>query len=570
MKNRYYFLFFVTFPLSLFAQFFYPFDVNYNQPCAFNSAFNVSLPLNMQLFQTQNDLWDGPADSTLCITSTTVGNSCKIDLNLINIQKPLFAKINLRDQAVFLTPNIANTFHFNFQTAGGVNWKPGVDCTNEMCTGARFEIGVPDTSGNLNVDSRFYTAFADEPLNDPSNLWYGYVESCFPTEYFENQQLLEVILKIQIELVDATNPLRELRLIQLFIEPLPFNDQLIRIKTLDQGDLPHDVLLYETTEQNQGYATVAMYDPNNGFPSVNNPSYIPATITPNPTEQRTINLIIPEFNSLHFQPFTYLRGDFVSGSDSLRHIVNLVNEGSNMCLNWFDFVFDNENSYIHNGGTIELNNNFSCMQFRNGSEMRIKKGKSLHYGNNGVGMLQLCNKGTIALEENASLVVDCILNLSECDNDAPPSHIYMDLPKGANLVFTENSRLLNNFSKNQAMKLRINMLGGNIDDSGLPESDKWIIERIYPIAAPNLESNVTISPNPFTQYLNLFYLTNEEELVDITLIDLSGKIVFQQRKLFPKGVSASEFMLPLELNAGVYTFLFSNKKERIAKKIIKI
>jgi Secretion system C-terminal sorting domain len=98
----------------------------------------------------------------------------------------------------------------------------------------------------------------------------------------------------------------------------------------------------------------------------------------------------------------------------------------------------------------------------------------------------------------------------------------MDLPKGANLIFTENSRLLNNFSKNQAMKLRINMLGGNLNDSGLSEIDKGIIERIYPNPTPKIEGKMTISPNPVTDF---FTLDLPSKILPATLIitDILGR-----------------------------------------------
>jgi hypothetical protein len=51
------------------------------------------------------------------------------------------------------------------------------------------------------------------------------------------------------------------------------------------------------------------------------------------------------YQTLEIQPFTHLRGALVQGSDTLRHILNLVNNGGNFCLNFLDLIFSGINEW---------------------------------------------------------------------------------------------------------------------------------------------------------------------------------------------------------------------------------
>ncbi len=201
-------------------------------------------------------------------------------------------------------------------------------------------------------------------------------------------------------------------------------------------------------------------------------SCVVGSIAPNSAEQEVINLVVDPFQTLEIQPFTYLIGALVAGSDTLRHQVNLVNNGGDICLNFVDFVVDGGDEFRHGGGSLYMNNAFSCMQFRHESALRVLEGATLHYGNNGAGMLALCRQLDRAGAQCHALVVDGILNLAECNDAIPPQQLYMDLPPGSKLIFTDQARLTNRFSQGQQMHLNVRMLGGEIDDAALAPEDR--------------------------------------------------------------------------------------------------
>jgi hypothetical protein len=304
------------------------------------------------------------------------------------------------------------------------------------------------------------------------------------------------------------------------------------------------------------------------FPSAQDPSYIIGSVTPNTPEQQVINLVVDEFQTLEIQPFTYLVGALAEGSDTLRHQVNLVNNGGDICLNFVDFVMDGGEEYRHGSGTMSFNNAFSCMQFRNESALRVLEGASLHYGNNGAGMLALCAGGTIAIERNATLTVDCTLNLAECNDAIPPQQIYMDLPAGARLIFTGQSRLTNRYSQGQQMLLNVRMLGGSIDDYALSLEDQALIRRIYPEPAPEFDDNVVIAPNPFGSTFTLTYIAGETENMKLHWSNISGQIVLEERLQAVRGLNEWQPETPPE--AGIYLLTLEAEAGRTIRKVLKI
>ncbi|MCS7037124.1 MAG: T9SS type A sorting domain-containing protein, partial [Saprospiraceae bacterium] len=306
------------------------------------------------------------------------------------------------------------------------------------------------------------------------------------------------------------------------------------------------------------------------YPSPAHPSYIEAYPVPNEAIPRNITLSVGPGQTLEMQPFAQFRGGLVLGSDTLRHGFTLLNQGGEFCMNFVDLIFENDQALHHAGGRITVNNAYSCMQFKKGGEFRIREGASLHYGDNGSGMLVVCADGSLVLERNAALTIDAILQISECNDALPPSHVYVDLPPGARLAFTENAWITNRFSKGQQMRLRVRMLGGTLDDTALGPDSRALIERIYPTPAPHWADNVQLAPNPFSNRITLTYTTAREgETLAVRWLDTSGRLLAEETLRAARGIN--EWALQrLPAQSGLYLLdIRSEDGQRTVRKVLR-
>lgn len=375
-----------------------------------------------------------------------------------------------------------------------------------------------------------------------------------PTEKFSQQRLRALVLKVTFE-ANTTAEGALLRLSSgtsvfqgIFVPPILIRainvesrhqqadgDYLFPIRELAAGKFSTNYLLQYT---------------GSGVPSADNPSYVTVSITPNPSTQRTINLVLQPFEYLGVQPFTQLRGGLVAGQDTLRHRVNLVNRGSDVCLDFIDFVSDGGNEYQHAAGNLRMNGAQACMQFRNGSALRVLENATLHYGKDGAGMLLLCATSRVILERNATLDLGGVWSLSECAPHLTDKKAVVDLQPGSRLTFTKNARLTNEFGNDPSRKLTVLMNGGTLDDRALPPAQRALIERVYPQPAAVFADNVQCVPNPFTAYVQLRYTAASAEILQLQWIDTQGKTVRAQTLQVPRGHSEQTVEAPSE--AGVY------------------
>lgn len=548
----------------VFSQYYF---TNFNsvtqQTCPFDTSKTVTFPTGWIIYQTLDGTWDGAVDTERCISVETlpVGN-LRIDLEQVNPAEPLFVRALPEEMAGIgeLPVNQLMAIDFFWSPSSFNNLVlTGPTCVEDMCSGifTGIDVGVPGAM-------RIHTALISADFYE--------IHACFPTEYFPGQNLREIILKFTFS-PDADLSGEYLNLYGMTVTP----SWQSLISSVDAYESQYSSATGE-------YNVNAYYASNQGgpsdrflviyteptFPSVLTPAYVTGTVIPPSNQQQVINLVVDDFQALEIQPFTHLRGALVEGSDSTRHIVNLVNNGGNLCINFVDLIFSGGNQYRHGkGGTINMHNSFSCFQFRNGSALRVLEDATLHYGNDGAGMLALCANSTIVLERNATLLVDAVLNIAECDDATAPTHIYIDLPKSASLVFTENARLTNRFSQGQQMELRVRMLGGTLDDSRLSAEDKALIRRIYPAPSPVFADNFSLSPNPFQQSPVLSYLSAEPEQLTLQWLSVDGKILGKQQLTTQIGMN--EWLLentPPE--AGWYWLHISNARHSAVLKVVQM
>lgn len=527
-------------------------------------------PDDWDIYQTIDGFWDGVADSTRCISAEPLwpGSGMKIALDQINPAEPIFIRVRATELAPLLPLQANWVYNLTACTdmyPDTISWLKGTDCEQGICSGALVGIAIPDSFGVPGAATRFQTGFAK--IEGAGFCGGAGIETCFPTEYFGDQRLKEIILKFSFS-PGANLSGKYLNIQNLYINgqilPPPGYVTEVKAQPFHYSNGEYTMNISETA--NGSFNFLMLYTAST-YPDNNHQSYIEAAPAQNSSQQQVINLEVNEYQSLEIQPFTNLRGALVEGSDSVRHIANLVNMGGDFCVNFLDFVVSGGGEYRHGGGHITMQNPRSCMQFRTGSALRVLEGSTLYYGNDGAGMLVLCPSSTLALERNATLVMDGLLNLTHCKEDLGDQQVYMDLPLGAKLFFTQNARISNEFSLGQQTFLNVRMLGGTLDDAALALADRELIRRVYPKTSGSFGDNLRLSPNPFEEVLTLSYLSENEETLRLAWTNLSGQTILAETFHAQKGMNEWQPVTPA--SAGMYLLTILGESGKITRKVIR-
>lgn len=533
--------------------------------CPFDSTIVIQQPSNWEIYQTTNGFWDGPRDSSVCISAyTTVPWNAQIDLGQVNPQEPLFVRSLLDSfvsDPVFLQPNYQYAIISN--TALLPDTLPlrfGTDCPEGLCTGVWLGISIPDSAGNTAAAMRWHSGMPTGYYNPPN------VSACLPTEYFPDQSLRQFLLKFSFDtLANLDGYTLELQSAQ--VEPLWFPPNYLSsvvAEPFNWNGSFYEVPISQTSNGWNDINFLALHD-DTSYPDALHPTWIEFRPEPNTETLQTIALNVEMYQTLEFQPFTYIRGALVEGSDSVRHTAVLENNGGNWCINWLDVIFGGVDEYRHNGGSVEVNNPVSCLQFRDQSTLRIGENAVLDYGNRGAGMLAFCGGARIVLEPGATLELDAMLQISDCsaDGNAPP--VAVELHPGSLLRFSENAWLTNRFAPD--MRLAVHLLGGTLDDSALSAGEKALIERVYPEASPDFGQNIQLSPNPFSHTLNVQYTAGQAEKLSVRWINPAGQTVAQEVFSAQKGINVWE-MRP-SIADGFYFVQMESASGRCVRKVVR-
>lgn len=544
---------------------FQPFNL---RACPFDSGQIITTPVDWHLFQTTDGKPDGPVDSTMCISVELDPNSgqAAVPLYQIDRSKPLFIQSNDLLSTGILIPNsnynaVACVF---YSGPDSLYFIEGANCENDLCSGMFIELAIPDSLGHPLAASRLHTGYAKHS----ADLFCSGTQTCFPTEYFDEQRLKRITLKFT------------------FPDKPEVADQVLYLNFVEIGssyltNLVPEVPAYPWQFSNGAYQVpiestvpfplldsyLLQYTAST-YPSPQHLSYVEATPVPNADTQQTINLIVGIQQTLEIQPYTLLRGGLVAGSDSLRHHVTLIDDGGDFCLGAFtELIFNGGEEYRHGGGHIEMQHARSCMQFRKGSAMRVLPNILLAYGNRGAGMLVLCEESRLVLERGARLHFDGMLSLSECNDNPAPQEVLIDLLPGSELRFTDRAQLTNRFSQFGNVTLGVRMLGGTLDDSALPAEQRSLIRRIYPEPAPVFEQNVTFSPNPFVDEARITYVAAQEEKLLLRWFDAGGRQVKTENYAAVRGYN--EWTPEGPASAGVYLLELSGRDGRASIKAVR-
>ncbi|MCC6723791.1 MAG: hypothetical protein IT258_04735, partial [Saprospiraceae bacterium] len=457
--------------------------------CPYDNSVTVTAYKDWMMYQTLDGTWDGPIDSTICISLKNTPSE-GIDLQTVDLTRPIFLRNALNDNnKILLTSDAlytASAFTADAPTIDAT-YRTGTDCPDNICSGIIMAIEIPDETGT-STQLRWYT---DIPGGGGSS---GYFETCVPTEYMAGNYLREFIIKLFP--VAGTTPNNRMRMNYASLS------EIFYVNKIDEVIAPQSTFV--DTSYNVPIALLAdplgegltnfmlHYADMGSYPSAANPYYVEGRPEINTPAPQTINLIISPGEILVPQPFTYLRGALVEGSDSIRHEMNLVNIDGDICLpNAIELVVSENSKYLHAGGHVNLEGNNSCMLFRNGGILEIADGVSMQYGQDGRGMLALRSGGQLKLGKNSSLLFDGQLLLQGIPTaQHPDPQFYLDLKPGMSLIFGEGAHITNVMSTVPDVKLNVYMNGGMLDDSKLNEKARQRINRIYPKPSKHFADNV--------------------------------------------------------------------------------
>ncbi len=530
-------------------------------PCPFDADVTIQSPPHWLAYQTLNGKWNGTIDSSRCISFRDTIFGAIVDLDQIDPSKPLFVK-NLLEDKPWLEPDWLFSTHGNITLSSGLELRTSNQCANHFCSGIITGVEVPDEAG-MGTNLRLYK---NKMYGEPS---YGYdVGGCLPTEGFGDNHLSKFIFKISFETADLTGHYIYFR--SGFLDMLHEVGHVYDIVAQDWHFNGQSYDLYSWGDLSQdGWFNYLLMHGGDDYPSRAHPYFVEARPEPNSTEQEEINIFFEiEDESFVHQPFTYLRGALVEGSDNVRHRVTLHNHGANFCLpGWIEVVLEEDVSYRHEAGTVELGGPESCMMFRKGSKLSVAEGARFDYGQSGIGILALQAGSKFELEKNASFFIDNMVHIFEGDEASEPGQIYIDLLPGTTFTFGENAQVINKNSFDGSIALNFRMLGGTLDDSRLDVDSRKLVRRIYPEASENFVDNFSAFPNPASENLNICYTASEDENVNFQFFDAFGKEVFSED--FQAGKGGNQFELPLsKFQSGMYFLKFAAAGEWITQKII--
>ena len=520
-------------------------------PCAVSSD-TIDGFLEWSAYQTTDSSAWGPKDS-ICFDYGSVGNNrLELDLGQTNPALPIFIRSKLdTNNQVLLDSNTLYKVQFSFSSLpfSTPNLLLGTNCPDDLCSGVSIGIEIPDSAGT-GKETRWYAGeFTD---NGP----YWNVEFCFSTERFPlGNHISNAWVRIG---QDGNNSgIAIYNRSALYFEDFRFSTEQIRSISAPGN----------TAHLGWGNNLLMMYN-DSTYPDANHISYVEATPSPNVATQQQLDIYIDFSANLNFQPFTQLRGAEVLG-DTLRHTVNLINNGGTLCgYTFIDIVFENGNKYSHRAGKLDLIGPKSCMSFGNGGILSVEKNATLNYGSLGNGMLALRTGGVIEIGKNAELEIGGSLVLGEYRHETSPQKFEIILKRGSKLSFAEGAHLLNYLSKfpNETF-LDVYLEGGVLDDRYLSEADKTLIRRHYASPMLEFEENLEIHGNPFSDVLEFSFISEEGIPLEANLVALDGRIL--QRKGLQSVAGHNLFSFETtDLAAGIYLLQIVTPNGKATRRVV--
>lgn len=454
--------------------------------CPFHPLEKVTWPSRWMLYQTLDDTWNGPVDSSICISGRLVEDPTlefAIDLSQIDRSRALFVRQQFEgEKGIVLRENAIYESSVSIRLPPEDSLLIGNFCETNVCSGVILSVEIPDENGTATA-SRINTTNFSSP--NPNN-YRASAGSCLITEYFpEGNVLRNVVLKFRFEdeRLDTNLRLRYANIYDLFsnFESVNLVEELVFPESTFDGTTymarMEEVALPAAKPE---FGAFLLLHEEGTYPKPGNETYIEARPEIPTSEPAQLRVRLTDYEPLHVQPYTELRGALVQENDTARHQLTLVGENSELCLaSIIELVVGPGAELEFRSGNIEFAGPNSCIMLRDGGALSIPDNTRFVYGR-GEGALGLDKGGTIRIGHNSELVINNTAILANFV-DGPDRQVYMDLLPGSRLTFGEKSRLIRKgHVEDGHMLLNVYMKGGLLDDRNLSARDRRLIRRIYP------------------------------------------------------------------------------------------
>ncbi|MBK9275134.1 MAG: hypothetical protein IPM49_11440 [Flavobacteriales bacterium] len=528
------------------------------RPCPVDTSVSLLCYAGWEAYQTVDDTWDGPRDSTACIPLAHVsggGVEARIDFDDADPARPVFLRLLLDSTtAIPLTADNEYVIALDGYPLPGTTVDAGIGCTEGMCTGIRAAVRIPDSTGT-GSDLRWYqSSYGSGQFGSPFSV-------CVPTEGFADNALRELVLKFTLA---SPGPGQQYRLYW------PSANDLLQQGALDQlveADLPQ----FQTGPSSftmwpvNGFNFLVMYE-DTTYPSADQVSYLDITPLPNVSQPTPVTLTLEPFTGFNFQPFTQLRGGPVLNNDSIYHPLTVVNNGADLCLSWqiVELFWGHGDRYVHQAGHLGFEGQRSCFLFRRGSTLEVAPGSTLHYGRDGRGMLALLAGSDVVVGSGAELVMHGTVVLMEGPGASTREDLHTRLGPGARLRFAPGSSVFNGNSYAQDMKWVITLDGGTADLDGLSATDRQKVVLVQLPEVPLTELAATVLPNA----VQLQVATRMTGSGTVRCFDALGRCLLEQRVSLAPGGSTIRLDTPGWLAGSYFAVLEVNGERRVARWVI--
>ncbi len=524
--------------------------------CAWDDDISFTTTVGWTAYQTLDDTYNGTIDSTICFSLKAIEGYGGISFagNDFDTSRSLFIKADLTElnkismdaDAAYL---VYESFFYGIE---GLN--TSVSCADLVCSAIILGIQIPDsTLTSTTTRWQFINASAFES---------GF---CFPTEKFDDQFLTDYIVKLTFNEIGAIDTIKKWS--NPGLEEV-YEPKLITDLTNSDGNYEDTTYVIKPWNIPEFYQVGILKYDDPFYPSTDHFDFIDVSPDPNPSVVTAINIEIDEYYTLLTQPLVQLRGGFVEG-DTLRHQVNLINNGGTFCLSIAEMVFTGNTNYIFNSGKLEMYGPTSCVMFKSGAAIKVSDSSTLQYGNNGVGVLGLGSGGTIVLGNGASMFINNRVSLVKDPNSIYSGDIYMNLNKGNILGFGEGASITNDAKSETGAHLCIYMNGGTLDLSGLNEESKKLIRLIYPVPSEAFSEKINIFPNPTSEIFTAEIQIEKSQKITIQITDLNGKILQQQNADLIEGINAIKISVK-NLEKGIFLVNFITITDQGTKRMVKL
>ena len=522
--------------------------------CIWDNTVSFTTTKKYTAYQTTDNTFNGPIDSNYCVSLRYEEAFSGLSFwpADFDLSRSIYIKAQINDnEQIPLEKDAVYMLEEDFlNSTDGLIF--GNDCPELICSGLIIGITIPDST--LTSDTtRWHVISGDS---------YDY-NTCFATEKFEDQKLNSLIYKFTInpDLVEVAKDYSPPYINQLG------DVQLITDLTNVDGNYvggEYNVYDYYFLSYPIG---VLKYD-NLTYPSTSYFDYIDVSPNPNTTDVQIINLTINEGYTLLTQPYVQLRGAQVEG-DTLRHEVNLINNGGTFCVSVAEMIFDGNTHYIFKKGAMDLYSPMSCLMFRNGASIEVADDGHLAYGKNGTGVLGLGSGGTIKIGKNASLTINNRVSIIKNPNSVYSGDIYINLNKGSKLTFGQGASITNDEKSLSGGHLCIYMNGGELDMSGLDDFSRQLIRLIYPEQEKTMSANMHVYPNPVQNSFTVEIVSAEASTGEINITGLNGAVIYTKKYELEAGINAIKIQIQ-DLKPGAYTIQCKTNAESGSTTFVKL